>query len=256
MIALGKHLRRHEDHRGGGFAFRRDCPICRDERLAGALRDDRIVAPAARVTFALGSLLAGGLMPPGVAVAERGGGSNEGVAIQAPPAPAPPARDTTPSNDLGAGAAPVADTSREIPRDREHARDGSRQPRDRDEPRRPPAPAPGADTAADTSEQDRGGRRDASSSRAEPPPASVPPAPAATPAPADPAPPPAPRGRDEGPQAGAGPVPPAPSLTAPASGPACASKLGESNKLAFECNRPRRALDADPSRRRPTGFRN
>ncbi len=92
MIALGKHLRRHDEQRGGGSGFRRDCPICRAERLAGALPDDRIISPTARVTFAIGSLLAGSAVPSSIAVADRGGRSDEGVAIQAPPMPAPAAR--------------------------------------------------------------------------------------------------------------------------------------------------------------------
>lgn len=103
MIALGQHLRRHDEPRGGGLAFRRDCPICRAERVAGTLPDDRVLSMGARATIAIGSLLAGSAMPAAVATAHRGDGTGEGVAIQAPPTPEPPADSAPPRGSLGAG---------------------------------------------------------------------------------------------------------------------------------------------------------
>lgn len=111
MIALAQHLRRHDEQCAAGLAFRRDCPTCREERLAGRLPDDRIISVNARVTMAIGSLLAGGALPPGVAVADRGERSGEAIAVEAPHAPAPPKRETAPPDTLDAGAAPALDES-------------------------------------------------------------------------------------------------------------------------------------------------
>lgn len=202
MIALGKHLRRHEPHGAGVVGFRRDCPICRQERVVGPLPDGSVISPRARATFAIGSLLAGGLVPSGIALADRGGGSAEGVAIEAPPALAPPARGVPPPNALGAGAAPVADPDRgPKPGDRRGGRDETPEPAAEKTPRVPTAHA----DEATIDERDADDESEAS-------------APAAPPvtAPASPPEPPASGGNVQRPQPSFEPAPPAPSTATPA----------------------------------------
>lgn len=122
MIALGQHLRRHEEQCTAALGFRRDCPICREECVVGRLPDDRIISVHARVTIAIGSLLAGGALPPAVALADRGERSREAIAVDATQALAPPRSATAPPDTLAAGAAPAVDESDQPP-DEKHGRD-------------------------------------------------------------------------------------------------------------------------------------
>ena len=99
MSSLQAHLERH-DVAASPLGFRRDCPLCRAERVQGHLPSASLVPPRARAAMAA-ALLAGSAVAPGVAAAADG----QGVAAPAPAAPPPPqASDLTVGDG---GAAPV-----------------------------------------------------------------------------------------------------------------------------------------------------
>src|SRR4051794_8403064 len=99
MSSLQAHLERH-DVAASPLGFRRDCPLCRAERVQGHLPSASLVPPRARAAMAA-ALLAGSAVAPGVAAAADG----QGVAAPAPAAPpAPQASDLTGGDG---GAAPV-----------------------------------------------------------------------------------------------------------------------------------------------------
>src|SRR3954449_1125420 len=84
MSSLHAHLEEH-DVAVGALAFRRDCPICRVERVQGQLASATLLPPraCAAVTAAV---LATSAVAPGIAAATDG----QGVAAPAPESPPPP----------------------------------------------------------------------------------------------------------------------------------------------------------------------
>lgn len=68
MSSLSAHLREAGDH--GRLAFHPECPICRDERLAGALPTDAIVSRRTQALFAAGVLAWSSATPVAVLAAE------------------------------------------------------------------------------------------------------------------------------------------------------------------------------------------
>src|SRR4051795_9978399 len=84
MSSLQAHLEQH-DLVVGALAFRRDCPICRAERVHGQLPSTTLVPPraCAAVTAAV---LATSAVAPGIAAATDG----QGLAAAAPESPPPP----------------------------------------------------------------------------------------------------------------------------------------------------------------------
>ena len=100
MSSLQAHLERH-DLAASPLGFRRDCPLCRAERVQGHLPSASVVPPRARAAMAA-ALLAGNAVAPGIAIAADG----QGLAAPAPAAPpAPQASDLTVGDG---GAAPVS----------------------------------------------------------------------------------------------------------------------------------------------------
>src|SRR3954468_4778847 len=99
MPSLSEHLERH-DLAVGPLAFRRDCPLCRAERVAGHL-PSATVAPLRACAAVTAALLAAGAVTPSVIVAADG----QGFAAQPPEAPpAPQVSDVA----VGGGAAAPA----------------------------------------------------------------------------------------------------------------------------------------------------
>jgi nucleoid-associated protein YgaU len=97
MSSLQAHLEQHE-LLVGALAFRRDCPICRAERVHGRLPSATLVPPraCAAVTAAV---LATSAVAPGIAAATDG----QGVAAPAPESPPPPQ-----VSEVGVGGGAVA----------------------------------------------------------------------------------------------------------------------------------------------------
>src|SRR4051794_41345115 len=84
MPSLSEHLERH-DRAVGPLAFRRDCPLCRAERVAGHL-PSATVAPLRACAAVTAALLAAGAVAPSVVVAADG----QGFAAQPPESPPAP----------------------------------------------------------------------------------------------------------------------------------------------------------------------
>ena len=68
MASLSAHLREAGDH--GALAFHPECPVCRDERLAGTLSADALVGRRTQALFAAG-VLALSSATPTVALAQE-----------------------------------------------------------------------------------------------------------------------------------------------------------------------------------------
>jgi hypothetical protein len=98
MTALHEHLERH-DLSARAIAFRRDCPLCRAERVQGQLPSAGLVSPRACAAVTA-VVLATSAAVPGRVVAD-----GQGVAVPAPPSPPPPPVATVGSG--GGGAAPA-----------------------------------------------------------------------------------------------------------------------------------------------------
>jgi len=98
MSSLHDHLARH-DAAASPIAFRRDCPLCRAERLHGQLPNAALVPPRACAAITA-VILATSAAAPGSVVAD-----GQGVAVPAPPAPPPPPAAGVSAG--GGGAAPV-----------------------------------------------------------------------------------------------------------------------------------------------------
>src|SRR3954469_10798028 len=96
MTSLHDHLERH-DLSARAIAFRRDCPLCRAERVQGQLPSATLVSPRACAAVTA-VILATSAAVPGRVVAD-----GQGVAVPAPPSPPPPSLAET-----GAGAAGAA----------------------------------------------------------------------------------------------------------------------------------------------------
>src|SRR3954469_1560052 len=99
MSSLQEHLDRH-DSAAARIAFRRDCPVCRAERLLGQLPPASLVSPracAAGTALALSTSAA--VRCPALADGER-------AAVPPPPSPPPPPAKVT----AAAGGAAPADS--------------------------------------------------------------------------------------------------------------------------------------------------
>src|SRR4051812_36600026 len=99
MSSLHAHLEGH-DLALNPLAFRRDCPLCRAERVQGQLPSASLVPPRACAAMTAAILATSAVAPPAV-TAEDG----QGVAAPAPASPPPPR-----VSDVGVGgggAAPV-----------------------------------------------------------------------------------------------------------------------------------------------------
>ncbi len=99
MSSLQAHLERH-DLAAGGLVFRRDCPLCRAERVQGRLPSTSVIPPRTRAAIAA-AVLGAATVAPGAAIAADG----QGVAVPAPPSPPPP--QVTDGGVGDGGAAPV-----------------------------------------------------------------------------------------------------------------------------------------------------
>ena len=99
MSSLQEHLV-HHDLAETGVAFRRDCPVCRGERVLGQLPSTALVSPRACAAVTALALVTS-TSAPGSVLAD-----GQGVAVPAPPSPPPPSANV---QAAGGGAAP-ADT--------------------------------------------------------------------------------------------------------------------------------------------------
>src|SRR3954453_17221050 len=97
MSSLQEHLDRH-DSAAARIAFRRDCPVCRAERLLGQLPPASLVSPRACAAVTALALVTSSAVP-GPALAD-----GQGVAVPAPPSPPPPPANVTAA---AGGAAPA-----------------------------------------------------------------------------------------------------------------------------------------------------
>jgi nucleoid-associated protein YgaU len=95
MSSLQAHLEQHE-LLVGALAFRRNCPICRVERVHGQLPSATLV-PRRAWAAVTAAVLATSAVAPGIAVATDG----QGVAAPAPESPPPPQVSEV---DVGGGA--------------------------------------------------------------------------------------------------------------------------------------------------------
>src|SRR3954452_16534985 len=100
MSSLQAHLEQHE-LLAGALAFRRDCPICRVERVQGQLPSATLV-PRRACAAVTAVVLASSAAAPGIAAATDA----QGVAASAPESPPPPQ-----VSDVGAAGAAVAPAS-------------------------------------------------------------------------------------------------------------------------------------------------
>jgi hypothetical protein len=82
MASLTAHLLESGDH--GRLGFRSDCPVCREQRLCGALLAERLVSRRARAALASG-VLAVSAAAPAVAVAQEPDQVQEGVVVPEQP---------------------------------------------------------------------------------------------------------------------------------------------------------------------------
>ena len=99
MSSLHAHLERH-DLAASPLDFRRDCPLCRAERVQGRLPTASLLPPRARAAMAA-AVLASGAVTPGAVAA----GDGQGVAAPAPASPPPP--QVSDVGVGGGGAAPI-----------------------------------------------------------------------------------------------------------------------------------------------------
>ena len=148
MSSLHAHLEQH-DLLVGALSFRRDCPICRLERVQGRLPSVAVVPPRACAAMTA-AVLATSALAPGIAAATDG----QGVAAPAPESPPPPQVSDV---EVGGGAAaPAGGGSSDHDEPRVDATQSSdRDPRP-DEPANEPASgagvvAPPRDEAGDSS---------------------------------------------------------------------------------------------------------
>src|SRR3954447_17177204 len=111
MSSLQEHLDRH-DFAAARIAFRRDCPVCRAERLLGQLPPASLVSPRACAAVTALALITSSAVPgpPPPGLTRRGGcrgpalADGQGVAVPAPPSPPPPPANVTAA---AGGAAPA-----------------------------------------------------------------------------------------------------------------------------------------------------
>ncbi len=99
MSSLQEHLARH-DLAISPLAFRRDCPVCRAERVHGQLPSATLVPARACAAMTAAVLATSAVAPGTVAAADR-----QGVAAPAPASPPPP--QVSDHGIGGGGAAPV-----------------------------------------------------------------------------------------------------------------------------------------------------
>jgi hypothetical protein len=99
MSSLHEHLERH-DLAVSPLGFRRDCPLCRAERVQGQLPSAWLVPPRACAAMTAAVLATSAVAPGAVAAAD-----GQGVAAQAPAPPPPPQVSDVAVG--GGGAAPV-----------------------------------------------------------------------------------------------------------------------------------------------------
>jgi hypothetical protein len=93
-MSLSLHLSSGEGH--GALGFRRDCPICRGERLSGTLAAGEPVVPARVKAGVVAAVLAGSAVAPAAAAAQ-----DQGPPIELPP---PSALDNLPDEEVPPGA--------------------------------------------------------------------------------------------------------------------------------------------------------
>jgi hypothetical protein len=99
VSSLTAHLRHPDDH--GRLAFHPRCPICRDERLIGALSSEGVVTRRAQAVLAAGVLLAGGAVPATALAAAAPDQEQDGTA---PPQTAGGDPAVSPNFDPGGGS--------------------------------------------------------------------------------------------------------------------------------------------------------
>ena len=115
MASLSAHLQRLDDH--GGLTFHPECPICRRERLTGALTSEGVFTRRAQAALVASLLATSGAAPTAVA-AQEPDQQTEGTAVPEQVEGGDPARspDFDPGGDptdLPFDAPPVAETPAE-----------------------------------------------------------------------------------------------------------------------------------------------
>src|SRR4051794_24091891 len=233
MGSLSAHLRRPDDH--GRLAFHPDCPVCRDERLLGAVPAKAVVSRRTQALLAAG-VLALSTTPTAVLAAEP---DQEHEGMVAPDQVAPGDPGSAPDFDPG-GA------STDLPFDTARAPDAPASPNpDEDTGALEPEPAANVDAPV----ADAGDRPATPSPQARPPtpapPAATTPRPAHPPRPRPPRPapppPPPPRRNTPAPRPpAAGPPPGRPPARAAAAHP---RRIGHGARCAASC--PHAGDDAD-----------
>src|SRR4051795_3089922 len=84
MSSLQAHLEEH-DLEVNPLGFRRDCPLCRAERVHGQLPSASLIPPRACAAMTAAVLATSAVAPAAVAAAD-----GQGVAVPAPASPPPP----------------------------------------------------------------------------------------------------------------------------------------------------------------------
>src|SRR3954454_2212770 len=130
MSSLQAHLEQHELLLGA-LAFRRDCPICRVERVQGQLPSATLL-PRRACAAVTAAVLATSAVAPGIAAATDG----QGIAAPAPESPPPPQ-----GSEGGAGAGAVAPATGGS-RDHDEPSADAARPSDRGAPPEQRAPEP------------------------------------------------------------------------------------------------------------------
>ena len=130
VTSLHEHLERH-DVAARTIMFRRDCPLCRAERVQGQLPSAALVPPRACAAVTA-VILATSAAVPGRVVAD-----GQGIAVPAPPSPPPPAAASV---NAGGGAAPCrrAAAVTRVRGTRQSRTLRTRRRREHTAPRRPP----------------------------------------------------------------------------------------------------------------------
>ena len=119
MSSLQEHLDRH-DFAGDTLAFRRDCPVCRSERVLGRLPSTSFVSPRG------GAAVTALALATSTAVPAMTWADGQGVAVPAPPSP-PPTASVQPANGGAAPATTAAGSTAGAAAAADHGQDGPAQ---------------------------------------------------------------------------------------------------------------------------------
>jgi hypothetical protein len=166
-MSLSAHLLSAEAH--ASLAFRRDCRICRGERLAGALPPGEPVVPARLKAGLVAAVLAGSAVAPAAAAAQ-----DQGPPIELPP---PSALDDLPEEEVPPGQDEAQPDPAEVLLGEEPGTDEGAPAEDEESPPPGQEPVPGEEPVPDSAPDVPG------PAAPPPPPSAPPPAPAKKPRP-------------------------------------------------------------------------